>query len=219
MTRGGAERGQHCSSPGAQVVVKGAVVSTAVVLSLALITTIVAFCRAWWDHRELKLKIRVLEAKADEMKKKIQLRGQLAGEIAHEIKNPITAIQCSAETLELMLSDQIPPELSKSLRYIREYSDYLLRLLSDFLEVSRCEAGVNLPRPEVINLGETVEAVTGLLRSYAMKKHIIIEVAQAHLDARVWADSRHVKQILFNLIHNALKFTPDNGKVAVEIKI
>ena len=120
-----------------------------VLVVLALITSLAAFFRAWSDHTELKRKVSSLKLLTQELEKKLERRGQLAAEIAHEIKNPITAIQCSAQTLDLMLASQIHPDLRKSLHYIREYSDYLLRLLSDFLEVSRYEAGVIQPRPEV----------------------------------------------------------------------
>ncbi len=187
--------------------------SVVVLVTLAFITALAAFFRAWVDHRELKSTIAALERQSQEMQRKLSLRGRLAGEIAHEIKNPITAIQCSAETIDLMIGAQIAPELRKSLRYISEYSDYLLRLLSDFLEVSRCEAGVNKPRAEAIEVRESVEAVTGLLRSYAMRKRINLCFESIQPGILAFADPRHFKQIIFNLVHNGLKFTPENGTI------
>lgn len=187
--------------------------SVVVLVTLAFITALAAFFRAWVDHRELKSTIASLERQSEEMQRKLSLRGRLAGEIAHEIKNPITAIQCSAETLDLMIGAQMAPELRKSLRYIGEYSEYLLRLLSDFLEVSRCEAGVNKPQAEIIEVRESVEAVTGLLRSYAMRKRINLSFESIEPGVLAFSDSRHFKQIIFNLVHNGLKFTPENGTI------
>lgn len=190
--------------------------SVVVVVALALITSLAAFARAWLDHRELQGKLVSIKRQTAELQQKLSRRGQLASEIAHEIKNPITAIQCSAQTLDLMLGGDINPELRKSIRYISEYSDYLLRLLTDFLEVSRCEAGVNHPQPEIFQLNEAIDSVIGLLKSYAFKKHINLSATPIPADVRAWADQRHIKQILFNLVHNSLKFTPEYGAIEID---
>ncbi|NDC37742.1 MAG: hybrid sensor histidine kinase/response regulator [Proteobacteria bacterium] len=190
--------------------------SVPVVVTLAFITALAAFGRAWLDHITLKRKLDAFKRQTAELKRTLDRRGQLAGEIAHEIKNPITAIQCSAQTLELVLGKQLDTELRKSIQYISEYSDHLVRLLSDFLEVSRCEAGVNLPRAESVLLRKTIESVTGLLQSSALRKHLHLRV-EVDSNSCVWADPRQLKQILFNLVHNGIKFTPENGTISVAV--
>lgn len=188
-----------------------------VVIALAFVTSLAAFWRAWLDHTTLQRKLYTLKLEAAELQQRLNRRGRLAGEVAHEIKNPITAIQCSAQTLDLMVGDTLTPDLRKSLRYINEYSDYLLKLLSDFLEVSRCEAGANNPRPEVVQVREAIEAVAGLLRSSAQKKHITLTFSVPD-DICAWIDPRHFKQVLFNLLHNSIKFTPEHGSVEIGVR-
>ncbi|NDC39643.1 MAG: hypothetical protein EBZ48_16650, partial [Proteobacteria bacterium] len=102
---------------------------TVVVVILALITSLAALFRAWFDHTELTQRLQTLKLQTAELQQRLERRGQLAAEIAHEIKNPLTAIQCSAQTLDLILAKDLNPELRKSLHYIEEYSEYLLRLL------------------------------------------------------------------------------------------
>ncbi len=168
-------------------------------------------CRYLCARRELT----VLRTKLHTAEKLITQRGLLANEIAHEIKNPITAILCSAETLDLLVGPSLDETNRKSLRFIREFGDNLLRLVSDFLDVSRAESHVIKAVPERVDIEKAVGAVTGLLRPYAQRKSIEIECHHLvdHWDAVV--DPIHIKQIIFNLLHNAIKFTPEHGKVQI----
>lgn len=185
---------------------------------LALLISLAAFWRAFADQKRSRLRLRELEKEVQQARQALKRRGDLANEVAHEIKNPLTAILCSAETLEILLGPGLNEGNRQALRYIREYGDNLLRLVSDFLDVSRAEQAHLHARPEAVHLLPSIEAIVGLLKGSAVKKHINIDLLSLEKDPVVWIDPAHLKQIIFNLIHNSIKFAPQGGRIQVVVK-
>jgi signal transduction histidine kinase len=194
------------------------VMSTLVISCLALLVAVGALCRAVTDHFTYRRRVQELQRKTLEAQRSLKQRGLLANEIAHEIKNPITAILCSAETLDLLVGPKLSEDHRRSLRYIREYGDNLLRLVSDFLDLSRAEAGHMHARPEGVPIVPAVESIIGLLESNAIKRKVKVTCKALDRDIRGYVDPKHLKQILFNLIHNAIKFTSESGQVHVVVE-
>lgn len=184
----------------------------------ALVIACLAFVRATGDHVLYARRIRQLQRKTLEAQRMIQRRGLLAHEIAHEIKNPITAILCSAEALDLLVGPNIHAEHRQTLRYIRDYGDNLLRLVSDFLDVSRAESGNLKASPTPTSVTEALESVVGLLRSHAHQKRITIQVDVLADQVEALVDPRHLKQVLFNILHNALKFSPNESQIRITVQ-
>ena len=190
-----------------------AIISTATFL----IAAVTAF-KIYSYQRKLKRRTDELELQLKDAEAFLLRHGKLANEVAHEIKNPITAILCSAEALDLMLGPTLAEDHRKTLSYIKEYGDNLLRLVSNFIDVSRADTGNVSNNPEPTEIAPVIESVTGLLSASAERKDISIKqfCPDAHLKAVV--DGVHLKQILFNLIHNAIKYTPRRGEVQVHVE-
>jgi len=188
---------------------------SAVIAILALFLSVLVCAMAFFDRRAFTHRINKLEEELQDSRNLLKRRGDLANEIAHEIKNPITAILCSAETLDLLIGNTLEEGHRTSLRYIKEYGDNLLKLVSDFLDVSMAEAGNFRTVPEPVEVLSEVQAIAGLLDSNAIKKEICIEVQGFDEDMQAYIDPKHFKQIMFNLLHNAIKFTPERGKIDV----
>ena len=144
--------------------------------------------------------------------------GTLSNEVAHEIKNPITAILCSAETLDLLIGDQIDEIHRSTLRYIKEYGDNLLRLVSDFLDVSRAETGHLDTKPMPTKIGPVVDSVVGLLESNNISKKITVNKLVTNPELEGYVDPNHLKQLIFNLLHNAIKFTQPDGEIRITVE-
>lgn len=191
--------------------------SFAVISILALIVSGMALMRAYSDRALYKQRLQQLEREVERARRQLRQRGELANELAHEIKNPLTAIVCSAETLHLILGPTLDETNRTSLQYIKEYGENLLRLVSDFLDVSRLEQGPIRALPEAVDVVRTGEVVVGLLRSSAMAKQIAVRQRSTEPTLFAYVDPRHVKQILFNLLHNAIKFTPERGEIRLEL--
>lgn len=186
-------------------------------LFFALLTSCVALARAWRDHRVYRRLLDDLTSQVAEAERRVRLRAQMSNEIAHEIKNPLTAILCSAETLELLLGPQLPEDHKKSLSYIREYGDILLQLVTNFLDINRAEGGGIEATPQVINPVDLTDSVVGFLHSRAQARHITIECYAPHTPVGAMTDPRLFKQILFNLTLNAIKYIQEGGQVSITL--
>ncbi|NLF25732.1 MAG: response regulator [Deltaproteobacteria bacterium] len=187
----------------------------AVLSILALVVAVLAALRAFLDRRFYQQRVRDLHQRILDAERLLKLRGHLAHEVAHEIKNPLTAILCSAETLELLIGEQIGEEHQKSLVFIKEYGDNLLRLVSDFLDISRAEAGRINPVPEGVEVEPAVKSILGLLESFAIRKRVSLKFRSDISRIYAFVDPKHFRQVIFNLVHNAIKFTPEGGFVQV----
>jgi two-component system, sensor histidine kinase and response regulator len=109
----------------------------------------------------------------------------------------------------------------KQVRYlarIKSNTDRLARLINDLLDLSRIESGRVEVRSTTLSLTALAEEVAEHMKSLAAQKLIRIEVPSPDYQVTVWADRDKVTQVLMNLIGNAVKFTPQNGKVTVAVE-
>lgn len=148
----------------------------------------------------------------------LRIKGSVSNEIAHDIKNPLTAILCSAETLELVAGDKLDKDQLRTLQYIREYGEQMLGLVSDFLDINLAVAGKLRCEREPSQFAPIVESALGLLRSTAQRRDIKLNFINDTDDARSCVDQRHAKQIVFNLVHNAVKFSANGSTVTVHLE-
>src|SRR5262249_46533050 len=100
---------------------------------------------------------------------------------------------------------------------IGESGRYLLNLINDILDVAKIEAGKFVLAPEPLNLAQTLErALLGMAPQYR-EKEVELKVPVAPDLPVITADARAVRQILFNLLSNALKFTPPGGRAEIRL--
>jgi CheY-like chemotaxis protein len=158
------------------------------------------------------------ERELQRTQKLLAQQGVLANEIAHELKNPITAILCSVDTLDLVAGKNLEFHQRRTLHAIKEFGENILKLLSDFLDVSRAESGLLSSRPETLELDKSVTSVQALLQAASVKNQVDVEFEAPQALISVWMDPRHFKQVLFNIIHNAIKFSSPGGKVVISAK-
>ena len=173
-------------------------------LGVALLAWIQSLrARKDYERRLVELVHQVQEAQA-----MLARRGSLAREVAHEIKNPLTAILCSAEALDLLIGESLDPQHRKSLRYIREYGNYVLRLISDYLDLSMIESRIKTAEPKRVDLREVADSVKGLLQTFLMRKQVKCAIEAHGPDLHAWVDPRHVRQILYSLLRHAIEAAP-----------
>lgn len=172
---------------------------------------IVGFLRVAKDVTEKKRYERRLK-ELDKMK------SDFVSNVSHELRTPLTSIKGSVDN---MLDGLTGPLNEKQIRYlarIKSNTDRLSRLVNDLLDLSRIEAGRVEVRPATLPLTALAEEVAEHLKPLAAEKLIRIEVPSPDPKVTVWADRDKVTQILMNLVGNAIKFTPEQGKVSVAIE-
>ena len=134
--------------------------------------------------------------------------------MSHEIRTPMNAILGMAELLD---EAELDEEARGYLQVQRRAGNALLDLINDILELSRMEAGRVEVHEVPFGLHEILESVRGLLGSWAERKGLALEYRLPEALRRQWlGDPARLRQILVNLVGNAVKFTPD-GEVTVEV--
>lgn len=147
-----------------------------------------------------------------------KMKSDFVSNVSHELRTPLTAIKGSADN---MLDGITGPLSDKQIRYlarIKSNADRLTRLINDLLDLSRIEAGKIELRPTNLALLDLAREVAESLRPVATEKLISLEVASPDGDVTAWADRDKVNQILMNLVGNAVKFTPAQGKVTIVVE-
>ena len=149
-----------------------------------------------------------------EMRRREQLRRDFVANVSHELRTPLTSIKGFAEVLrEGALEDK--ERRLEFVETIEQHADRLTRLVDDLLAISALDSGVAAPELEALPLTKVVaEAVAGM-KPQAERKRIVIRVEPMHDLPAVFIDRGQIRQVLTNLLDNALKFTPEAGTVRV----
>src|SRR5580658_1030127 len=136
--------------------------------------------------------------------------------ISHELRTPLNAVLGYAQLLER--DDSIPPHRRDAIRVIRRSGDHLAGLIEGLLDIAKIEAGrLHLCRDEV-RLGEFLDQIVDMFRLQASAKEIEFRFERPrHLPAVVRTDQKRLRQILINLLSNALKFT-ETGSVVLRVR-
>ena len=152
-----------------------------------------------------------------QLKRLEEVRMEFVLNVSHELRTPLTAIRGYAETLlEQDLDDW--EEARKFLEIIHRHADRLGRLLNDLLDLSNIELERAPLSIRPVSLADVTRQAAAMLLPQAERKSIqLVTAVPAEMPA-VMADRDRLVQILVNLIDNAVKYTPEGGKVTVSAK-
>lgn len=148
------------------------------------------------------------------LKKLERVRVDFVANVTHEIRTPLTAILGYLETLrDGAISN--PDEAQKFIDIILKHAERLNRLVEDLLTISKIELGEVKFHLENISVGEAVNHVMPIIAPHAKVKNITLENLMPEIISRIKADKDRISQIFINILDNAVKFTPENGKVTI----
>ncbi|HEY3050747.1 MAG TPA: ATP-binding protein [Gaiellaceae bacterium] len=148
-----------------------------------------------------------------------ELKGEFVATVSHELRTPLAAIYGSAQTL-LRADLELEDESRRRLLYvIAQESERLTRIAGDILLANTLDSGRLRLTTERVDLGPLAHGVVEEMRAcFAERDDISIELSGGGLLASVAGDADKLRQILINLIDNAVKYSPDGGRVEVEIE-
>lgn len=146
-----------------------------------------------------------------------QAKLQFFTNISHELRTPLTLILSPLEQLLHERPQGLP--LQKMLARMHEHAEKLSTMINQLLDFQKSEAGVMPLHVEKTDLPQFVEEVALSFKSIAQQHRIALTCTaeQAHLE--VWIDRDQMEKVLFNLLSNALKFTPDEGAVHLRLGV
>lgn len=151
---------------------------------------------------------------ADEARAANASKSQFISSVTHEVRTPINAIIGYANLLELEVAGPLTDKQHHYLNRIRASSAHLLKLIEDVLDLGKVEAGRMRVREGTANARAVLSAAVGLIEPQAGEAGVIVDY-QEREDAYYRGDEDRVRQILVNLLANAVKFTPRGGRVTV----
>ncbi|MFK7800489.1 MAG: ATP-binding protein [Anaerolineae bacterium] len=141
-------------------------------------------------------------------------RDEFTNMVVHDLKNPVSTLYTSFEWMAPIIQN---PDAAMLVDSGRRVSQQLLDMIDSLMDMARMEAGRLSADPEGLNLVSIAQHEVDILMRTAKRKKISLSL-QAHPELEpVWADRSMVRRIFSNLIDNALKFTPSNGNISIEI--
>src|SRR3569623_3447224 len=134
--------------------------------------------------------------------------------MSHELRTPLNAIIGFSEVLksELLGPHQVP-QYKEYAADIHASGQHLLNLINELLDLSRIEAGKYELNEEVVSLIDIAEDCRRMMEIRARSKGIELTIAAAENLPKLWGDERAIRQVVLHLLSNAIKFTPQSGKV------
>jgi two-component system cell cycle sensor histidine kinase PleC len=142
-------------------------------------------------------------------------KSEFIANMSHELRTPLNAIIGFSDML-LTQNITSPDKIQQYSGYIKQAAEHLLSLINGILDVSKIQAGKLSVEPEPMELKPVLEACINIIQAKAREKSITVETAMAPKMPQIMGDPLRVKQILINLLGNAVKFTPDHGRIRVE---
>jgi signal transduction histidine kinase len=146
-----------------------------------------------------------------------RLKSEFLANMSHELRTPLNAIIGFAE---LMFNGKVGPVSGDHKEYLGDIltsSRHLLQLINGVLDLAKIESGKIALRPEVVDLENIVTEVSDILRGLASTKRIRIETQVDPSMVAAVLDPSKLKQVLYNYLSNALKFTPEEGLVTIHV--
>lgn len=180
---------------------------------LALCGLLVMLGRLHSKRSQLRLQREREHMELENLREVDQLKSRFFADISHEFRTPLTLILGPVEQL---LEGTTRPEVKEQLHLIRRNADYLLRLISELLDLARLESGrmrLHAVRTDVV---EAVNSIVMPFTALADRQGIHL-TSEGQTGVAAFLDRQVLEKVLNNLLTNALKFTPESGTVSVTI--
>jgi cell cycle sensor histidine kinase DivJ len=175
-----------------------------------------AFAAILRDNEEMAA-LRAALAEAVDANEGIDLaKGRFLAAVSHELRTPLNAIIGFSD---MLLHEMFGPfgdaRQKEYVGLVRDSGQHLLEVVNSILDVSKIEAGSYTTNPEPFRFREAVDMCRSMMSLQAKDKKIGLHVEVAAETGEIHADKRAVQQMLINLVSNAVKFTPEGGRVVI----
>lgn len=162
--------------------------------------------------------VRKLEEKSREAAQASAAKSAFLAVMSHELRTPLNSIIGFSEILLKKLGAKVDARLVKFVHNILSSGKHLLALINDILDLSKIEAGQMLLDLELVDLSQVVDGVRRIMVGVASKRNIKVLSDLPDDLPPMTVDSPKLKQILYNLVSNAVKFSPDNSSVTISAR-
>ncbi len=168
-------------------------------------------------YGSLEERIMELHEATRRLKELNEIKSNFVATVSHELRTPLTSIRAYAETLSRDLGSTPPETELEFLRIIEQESERLTRIVDNMLELSQLESGKVRMTKDNVDVNGIVKHVGQILSPTTEKRSIDLELRLGSEPVTIFADEGMLQQLLVNLVNNAIKFTPDGGRVGVSV--
>lgn len=160
------------------------------------------------EERTEQLKLAKTEAENANLSK-----SEFLSRMSHELRTPLNSILGFAQLMEM---DELDPSLSKGVQHIRKSGKHLLKLINEILDLSRIESGKLTISMEPVHIARIITEAMDIINPLAVERKVNMEfIKSPECNLHVIADSQKLKQVLLNLLNNAVKYNRPDGSVKV----
>lgn len=173
------------------------------------------------EHLERRVEERTHELQTvnERLQEHDQRRSKFVSVASHELRTPMTSIKGFVENMLDGLTGPLSERQEHYLQRVKHNVDRLTRIINQLLDWSRLDVGRIEIKPESLQIDAFVRDVVESFQTLAAEKAIVLEVLPCAQPLAVRADRDKLEQILWNLVGNAIKFTPTSGRVSVSCGI
>ena len=161
-----------------------------------------------------------LQAASDAAEAANRAKSDFLSSMSHELRTPMNAIIGFSEILQDQHFGPLNEKQSRQINHILTSGRHLLSLINDILDLSKVESGKMTLELTSVGIADLVQNSLVMIKEKALthQLHLETDLAPDLADLRMVADERKLKQIMFNLLSNAAKYTPDGGEIKVTVK-
>ncbi|MEL7034256.1 MAG: PAS domain S-box protein [Cyanobacteria bacterium J06592_8] len=153
----------------------------------------------------------------EELARATRLKDEFLANMSHELRTPLNAILGMTEVLQEEVLGNINSQQQKALETVERSGSHLLELINDILDVSKIESGQMELDCTSVSIHHLCQSSLSFIKQQALKKRIQLEIKLPVGLPEVVVDERRIRQVLINLLNNAVKFTPSGGRITLEV--
>ena len=153
----------------------------------------------------------------DELSRATRLKDEFLANMSHELRTPLNSILGMTEILKDQIFGEVNERQNQSLQTVENSATHLLALINDILDVAKIESGQVTLELTATSIKSLCKSSLSFVKQQALNKRIqLIDRIPAYLP-ELMLDERRIRQVLINLLNNAVKFTPEGGNITLEV--
>ncbi|MEM8829122.1 MAG: PAS domain S-box protein [Cyanobacteria bacterium P01_G01_bin.19] len=168
------------------------------------------------DRKQIEAK---LLSTNEKLARATRLKDEFLANMSHELRTPLNAILGMTEGLEEGIFGKLDRNQTKAIQTIEQSGSHLLELIDDILDLTKIESGKVDLEYSSVEVDRLCQSSLDFVTQQAQKKLIQLHLNTPFNLPNIEVDERRIRQVLINLLNNAVKFTPENGRVTLEVTI
>jgi signal transduction histidine kinase len=156
-----------------------------------------------------------LQQRAEELQELDRLKSGFLANMSHELRTPLNSILGFSDVMLMELDGPLTTHMTTDLQLIQKNGQHLLHLINDVLDMAKIESGRMNLNPERFKVHDVLDEVNSITSTLASERNVSLFIEEdSDQEVEIYADNTRLRQVMINLVNNAIKFT-EKGKIAI----